>query len=357
LKNPFKRKTSEGSASHEPSILQTRWFGSLLSFCVLLLIVAGLVQFYAKAERYAGQTIKNKFSAEDAALQPKIPLLCELKNQPSWLDKTILDQIFNETQEFAARDQVTYDRLQNPLDQDILREIAENYTGTDSKGVNHWALRNNAWIRKIVEVRRVIAKDKKSQTIEIYAEYRQPAAWVIYNDKCYLVDGALVRLPGEYSQADRRASGQLMAITGVQLPAGSTSVPEPSATWNTPDLAAGLQMVQFLHAQRFVSQIDAVNMANFQGRKDSRQPWIVLDTIWPTSADPSKPRVVQWGRPVGEESFYDVSAKAKLKSLNQLFMQYHRIDANRDFVDIHTEQIWIPKTAAAGDDSAARPRG
>jgi hypothetical protein len=355
--NPFKRKNPEDSAAREASILQTRWFGSLLSFCVVLLIIAGIVQFYSKAEQYAGQTIRNKFNAENAAMQPKIPLLCELKNQPSWLDKTILDQIFNETQEFAARDQATYDRLQNPLDQDILREIAENYTGTDSKGVNHWTLRSNAWIKKIEEVRRVIAKDRKSQTIEIYAEYRRPAAWVIYNDKCYLVDGEFVRLPGEYSQADRKSSGGLMAITGVELPPGATGVPEPSATWNTPDLAAAMNLVQLLQGQRFVTQIDAVDMTNFKGRKDSRQPWIALDTVWPTSSDAAKPRTVLWGRPVGEESFYDVSAKTKLKALNQLYMQYHRIDANRDFVDIHTEQIWIPKTPAAGDELAARPRG
>jgi hypothetical protein len=352
--NPFKRKSPESS---EQSILQTRWFGSLLSFCVLLLIVAGIVEFYWRAERYASQTVKNKFNPDQAsaAAQERIPLLCELKNQPAWLDKTIIDQIFNETQEFAARDQATYDRLQNPLDQDILREIAENYTGVDAKGVNRWAQRNNAWIRRVVEVRRVIAKDKKSQTIEIYAEYRQPAAWVIHEGKCYLIDGEFVRLPGEYSHADRKHAAGLMAITGISLPTGATSVPEPSASWHTPDLVAGMELVKLLFAQRFASQIDAIDMSNHKGRRDSRQPWIVLNTIWPMAADANRPRTVHWGRPLGEESFYDVSAKAKIKALNQLFMQYHRIDANRDFVDIHTEQIWIPKAPAAGDPHA--PRG
>jgi hypothetical protein len=337
--NPFKRTSG-------PSVLQARWFSSLLSICVLLLILAGFVEFYWRAEKYAGKQIKNA--------SEKIPLLCDLKNKPSWIDKATLDQIFAETQVFAARDQETYDRLQNPQDQEILRAIAENYTGIEKDGTNRWTLRSNGWIKQITEVRRVIAPDRKSQTIEIYAEYRKPAAWVLHGAKAYLIDADMVRLParvggpsGEYTAADRKIYPNLMTITG--LDASPKAVPAPSATWAAADLSAGMKLANLLRREAFISQIDAIDVSNFQGRKNDREPWIVLNTIWASTADASKPRVVHWGRPIGEEKFYEVSAGAKLKVLKQLHVLYNRIDANHDYVDIRTEQWRIPKPTQTDD--------
>ena len=59
----------------------------------------------------------------------KIVLSAKLMNKPAWLDPAILNQIFAETQTFAARDQATYDRLLNPLDHDVLQEIAGELHG------------------------------------------------------------------------------------------------------------------------------------------------------------------------------------------------------------------------------------
>ena len=59
--NPFKPRLGRSGAGKEPSVLQTRWFASLLSFCILLVIVAGIVEFYWRADIYASQTIKRQF--------------------------------------------------------------------------------------------------------------------------------------------------------------------------------------------------------------------------------------------------------------------------------------------------------
>jgi hypothetical protein len=271
-------------------------------------------------------------------------------NKPSWLDPAILNQIFAETQTFAARDQATYDRLLNPLDHDVLNALAANYTGTDAEGVNHWTLRDNAWIQRITEVRRVISPDRKSESIEVYADYRQPAAWVACKDKFYLLDKQAVRLPGEYSFEDRKATAGLMAISGVELPAGMTAVPKPSETWSGDDLAAGMKLAEFLRGQSFDGQVASIDMANFRGRVDKNAPWILLDTIWP-AAD-GKPRVINWGRPVGEESFYEVNAAAKLKALNGIYLRFSRIDADRDYVDIRTDEVRLPKPPAPPEAAA-----
>ncbi len=322
---------------------------------MVLLVIAALIEAYRKAEQYASKVVKKEFN--DAGGSEKITLTAKLTNRPSWLDKTIVDQIFQETQNFAARDQATYDRLLNPLDHDILQEVAANYTGVDVKGVNHWTLRNNAWIKRIDAVRRVMSADRKSETIEIDAEFRQPAAWVEYGDKFYLVDSEAIRLPGEYSAEDRKSTVGLMAINGVDLPAGAKGVPQPSEAWKTDDLAAGMKLVDLLRGETFVAQIAAVDMANFQGRKDDKLPWILLDTIW-TTAD-GKPRVVNWGRPVGEENFREIKAVAKLKALNAIYTRFSRIDADRDYVDIRWDEVRLPKLAAQSDSVAppAAPRG
>src|SRR5262249_54422808 len=148
-----------------------------------------------------------------------------------------------------------------------------------------------------------------------------------------LVDSDFVRLPGEYSLADRKATAGLMAISNVDLPdgaGGNKIVPQPSESWQTDDLAAAMKLVDLLHAQPFAAQIASINMTNFQGRKDPLQPWILLDTIWP--ATDGKPRAVRWGRSLGDEKFYEVSSAAKVKTLDELYLRFSRIDANHDYV-------------------------
>jgi hypothetical protein len=340
-------------AQREPHFHEVPWIRSLIRLCVVLLVVAALIESYQALKAYGNRVVRNEFTQQPNGVGvEKITLAAELKNKPTWLDKTILDTIFAETQSFAARDQPTYNRLLNPLDKDVLKEIADNYTGTDSAGVDHWTLRDNAWIKKINEVRRVVSKDHKSETIEIYAEYRQPAAWVQKGDKFYLIDSEFVRLPGEYSAADRNATEGLMAITNVDLPDAAKTVPEPSDSWNSDDLAAGMKLVDLLHSQRFVSQIASIDMANFRGRKDPLKPWILLNTIWP-AAD-GNPRVIDWGRSLGDEKFYEVSSAAKVQALNEIYLRFARIDANHDYVDIRTEQVRLPKVVTDADNSPAQ---
>ena len=329
-------------AEREPAFHEVPWIRGLIRLCVLLLVIAGLIESYHAVKAYGNRVVRDEFTEQPNAIGvEKITLSAELKNKPAWLHQSILDQIFAETQTFASHDQATYNRLLNPLDKDVLKEIAENYTGTDAAGVNHWPLRDNAWIRKITEVRRVIAKDRKSETIEIYADYRQPAAWVQHGEKFYLIDDEFVRLPGEYSLADRNATEGLMALTNVDLPEGKKDVPLPSENWQTEDLAAGMKLVSLLHAQRFVKQVAAIDMANFQGRKDPMKPWILLNTTF--AAGDGTPRVIRWGRSIGDEKFYEVSATTKVQALNEIYLRFARIDANHDYVDIRTEQVLLPK--------------
>jgi len=336
-------------SSNEPTLLNTPWIRNLINFSVVLIIIAVIIEVYSYAERRAAPLVKVGVE--------RIEVRAELENPPPWLDRRILNQILNETNVFAVRDQATLDRLKDPLNQDVLRDLAANYTNADSAGSNHWTLRSNAWIKRITEIRRVINPARTLQTIQIFAEYRRPANWVERDGKYYLLDTDGVRLPEEYSAQDRKSVPSLMAITGLDLP--GNAIPKPSESWKTDDYEAGAKLATLLATQPFAQQIAAIDMTNFRGRKDPAKAWITLKTIFsaghieevagqdlPVGAGP---RIVMWGRPIGEEKYYDVSADIKLKTLNSLFFRYNRIDANRDFVDIHTEEVWIPQPPALAD--------
>jgi hypothetical protein len=341
---PFRKKTDAPPVDDQDT--GSSWLQTVLTLFVVLVLIAGMIELYRRVvDRYATRVVETQ--AE------KIPVTARLMNMPKWLHEDVLKSIIGETAALAGRDAATYDRFRNPLDQDILREIHDNYVGTDKDGVNHWALGNNAWIKKITKIERVISPDRKSQVIEIFAEYRQPAAWIESGGKYYLIDPEFVRLPGEFSLEDRKAASNLMLITGVDLPRGdkdAPAIPLPSAAWNTDDLAAAMKLVPLLKDQPYARQILAIDMTNFEGRKDRLQSWILLRTDRP-AAD-GTPSCVMWGRTPGKSTFYEISDAAKLKVLSDLFLRFNRIDADRDYVDIRTEQVRLPKLATQADPAA-----
>ena len=117
---------------------------------------------------------------------------------------------------------------------------------------------------------------------------------------------------------------------------------------------AGMQADGSAAKQKFAPQIAAIDISNFNGRVDEHAPWIVLETVFPTAA--GTPRVVQWGRPIGQEKYYEVQANAKIKALKEVYARFNRIDANRDYVDIRSDVLRLPKVAVQPAPPAT-PRG
>ena len=350
---------SETPPSSAP-IRKNPWVRGICIVVGLLLLVGVCIEGYRRIDRYAKQTVVQHAQ--------QLPVAIQLKDTPKWLDPVILNDILQTSVDLARRDEATFQRFQNPLDKAILDEIPAQYAV-------HLNERSNAWLKQIHRIVRVT--DANQQRIEIYADYRKPVAWVavaylpnggrITGPKAlgdfaqcrdrqvvrryYLVDEDMVRLPGEYAEADRTAIdaeadrtgiSRLMAIYGVD-----EIVPLPGAAWSVPELAAGLKLAGTLKGQPYLPQIGAINVANYSGRIDVRMPHLLLETVWRTQD--KLPRLIIWGRPVGETSFYEVSTDTKIRSLQNLFARFNRIDAGRDYVDIRTEQIRVPKLAAQID--------
>ena len=334
-------------APAQPRFWNTRAFQTLVSFGSVLSVIIVCAVLYSRTITYG------KHIVEAHPVDARI----EIANAPAYLDRPIINALLDEAYQFAQKDDATYNRARNTLDDSILREIAGLYTSMPAAGgqpQNRQAVGYNAWIKRIIQVRRDVAADKSIQAIQIFAEWRQPFAWVRVNDALYLIDADATRLPGDYHLEDR-ARSKLLAITGVDLPliAGKPAIPEPGQIWTAgkdgalgADLIAGMQLAALLRHQQFAPQIDALDMANHDGRRDPLAPWILLDTVWRTAN--GAPRVVQWGRPIGEERFYEVPSEAKIKTLNEINLRFSRIDAGRDYVDIRTEVVRLPKLALGG---------
>jgi hypothetical protein len=325
-----------------------RAFKMLLSAAALLATVGACAAAYVHATHYGQKVVEAHLV--DARI--------EIANPPAYLDRGIVHMLLQEAYQFAQKDEETFNRSRNTLDGEILGAYADLYTGTqmlDGKPVKRQAVGFNAWMENVTQVRRVVARDKSVQSIQIFARWREPAAWVRVGDNLYLIDASGTRLPGEYRVSDRGAN-KLMVVTGVDLPTadGKPAVPAPGEGWRTgaggtmgEDLAAGMQLAGQLTRQPFAAQIAAIDVTNLGGRRDSMAPWIVLDTVWQTASGRS-PRVVWWGRPTGQERYYEVNGEAKIKTLNELYRRFSRIDAGRDYVDIRTEVVWLPKLAMGG---------
>jgi|GEM_PF-1606106 len=310
-------------------LLAATWVRSLLVCCAILVVVALCIEGYRRIDRYAKGVVKQQAAS--------MAVYATLANPPAWLEARVQNSLLEEAANFAKRDDATYARLQNPLDANVLRELGEAYTANPAE-------RSKAWIKSITQVRRVVDKDRNEQRIEIYADYRMPAAWVAKDGHFMLIDSEFVRLPGDY-KADQRASRPgLMVLSGLD-----ERTPDPGMAFGAPELRAGLALAQAIGGQRFAKQVAMINLSNFNGRHDKLAPHITLETIYGTS--------VWWGRPIGEESFYEVKAAVKIKALNDILVRYQRIDLGGTYVDIRTEQIRVPKRSAMATGETEVPAG
>ncbi len=311
-------------------LLKSPWLRSVAIVVVILAITFTSIHLYGWVNRYAHRVVENRVA--------QIPVSITLANTPSWLHEAITNDILSEAVSLARRDDAMFARFQNPTDTAIFEEIRATYS-------TNLSLRSNAWVKKITRIQRVPVPQHNLQRIEIYAEYRQPVAWLRINDKFVLIDDEFVRLPGDYTDADRLATGggaSFLTITGlVENP--PNSLPDPGRPFTAPELPAALQLANLLKSQNFARQIDCINLANYHSRLDLLASQIVLETIFRTPDN--KPRLIYWGRPLGEERTWEIPSSAKLKALQQIQKIYQRIDANADFVDIRIDQVWIPKPA------------
>jgi len=249
-----------------------------------------------------------------------VPPRVVLKNRPSWMSDFLAEEITR-----AARPSGTH----SSFDHQLLVDVAQ-------------ILKTSPWIRQVNTIRRAYGKSP-GDTLEVDCEYRAPVALVHWQDYYWLVDGDGVKLPEQFTgpQVPRIVLGRdgrmnIRIIDGVRNPPV-----ESGRVWPGDDLTAGLEMVKLLYGQPYAEEIVKVNVANFAGRVDLKEPQLVLETKYDTQ--------IRWGRPVNSKDFFvEIPTARKLDKLRRVREQYGRVDGGQPWIDIRFDKITVP-----GDTSQA----
>jgi len=271
--------------------------------------VLALAAAYYPIRRYASHVVSTQAVTSSVSI--------DLAHLPAGMAPELSGLLLDEARRFAGEttaDPITgksiknFTRLQDPLDRTVLADLAGAYQA-------HMDQRSNAWIKNIVAIHRAYDRHQNQQKITIEAQYRTAAALVERGDLLYLVDDEGVRLPGEMTAAQCAALQSRRVLPLVAIRGSAAALPAPGQAFAAADFAG-------------------VNVANYDGRVDKMAPQITLDTTFGTS--------VWWGRPAHDETFYEVSLPAKLKTLTRIALRYARIDAAHRYVDIRFEQPRVP---------------
>ncbi|MEI7766983.1 MAG: hypothetical protein WCJ97_06060 [Phycisphaerae bacterium] len=305
-----------------PRYPATGWLRPLLMGLVLVAVGVGIGFGYRYIETYSDKKIQT------ASTQQRWPIRVEILGAPPWLDQSIIADVKGTATSFIASSMENYNRIQNPLDKEILLVVSGQYTEAPQ-------LRSNAWVRRIQWVRRIEDPKQRLITIQISAEFRRPVVLVRQGDELALVDEQKVRLPGTYRADERKNMLGFFVLLGIP-----EAMPQPGSPFVSAPVSTGLQMVQQLTGHPWSGQIDSIDLSNLGGQLDKSKPHIVLNTHYNTQ--------ILWGRPPQEEKFFEVSLPTKLKALSEIYMRYGRVDARTGYVDIRFEQVHIPRPVPPG---------
>lgn len=275
-----------------------------------VVVLAGLLAGgYWRMRKY----VESQVTAQDRP--PKVVL----KDRPAWMSDALAAQIIRSLQPAG---------IHSTFDRKLLVETAA-------------ILSRNPWIKQVREIRRAYGQ-RPGDTLEIDCDFRAPIALVHWKDFYWLVDSDAVKLPDQFtaqqlSSIVRGRDGRL----NLRIIEGVREAPvESGRTWYGKDLAAALDMVKLLFGAGWAEEIVKVDVSNFGGAIEPKEAHITLITKYGTS--------ILWGRPVGDDDFIgEVPASEKLRRLEQIRVQYGRIDAGRPWIDIRLDEVTYPDANAS----------
>ena len=239
----------------------------------------------------------------------------QLANLPPWLNATLQNQIRQ-----TVVDQLAVD----PLDRSSLDKARQ-------------ALEANPWIQSIERIERT------TTSVEVYAQYRVPAALVRMSNGCRLIDAQGVLLPGLY-----RARGYPV-IEGVAVPA-----PHDGRPWPGPQIQAGLATARLMASQPFAGQIRGYDVSFRDDRNQPDPRGCIRVVLWTGEGrDPQRDPHVVWGLPPGQERTIEPDATVKLQRLAEVQQACRSIDAGKRIVEIYGGATFVRQPA---DDQSSPTR-
>ena len=259
---------------------------------MVCVFVGGGVSLYF-AERY----VKSAKPAETGPL--------ELVNVPEWVSSELKAKICDAAGGKTFR-----------LDEEAAQTVAEN-------------LASVAWLNNV-----------KIQTtherVLIEAEWRKPLALVKSGSQSFYVDAELVVL--DFVPMPN------LPIVRIEGLSATTRVPPPGEVWQNDDLAAAVTILAKLDQmdksvtpdKPLLYEIDRIDVSNFNGRKNSRFPHIVLYTKDDTE--------IIWGAEFGTwQRYLETTDEEKLAKLYTYYKEYGSLSGGVKYINLRDPQDNIPQ--------------
>lgn len=288
----FKKKLTKTEKKERSKAVRN----TIIIFAVIVVFVGLTIGFI-----YLDRFVKKNFHFG------KEQLRLELLNEPSWVSPELEQRIV----EISGKGGVKF-----ILNETTARQVGEN-------------LQTFAWLDKVqVSVGR--------QAIVVGANYRKPLALVKADDKQYYIDSQSVLL--DFIPISKLT---IVEITGVST---HTLGPRSVGTkWQSDDVAAAIELIGLLDKmdrqvepnKPLLAEIQSIDVSNFNGRRSSSQPHIVLYAKDGTE--------IKWGARIGQwHKNLEAKDEEKLAILYNTYKEFGTIEIRAaqkgSFIDLTKPQ-------------------
>jgi hypothetical protein len=187
-------------------------------------------------------------------------------------------------------------------------------------------------VRWVDDIRVLTTRDR----LLIEARWRRPVALVEQAGQKWYVDSELVALDFVLL-----ASLPIVKVVGLT---GPREAPEEGQVWRRSDLAAAVtilaklqQMDETVTPQKpLLYEIDSIDVGNFEGRKNRRQPHIVLYTKDDTE--------IIWGAEFGTwQRYLEAPDDEKLAKLYSYYEEFGTLLGGAKYINLRDPQETIPR--------------
>jgi hypothetical protein len=133
----------------------------------------------------------------------------------------------------------------------------------------------------------------------------------------------------------------IVRVTGLSM---TTRIPPPGEVWQLDDLAAGVAILERLDRmdklvtpdRQLLYEIDRIDVSNFNGRRSSRKPHIVLYTRDDTE--------IIWGAEIGTwQRYLEATDEEKLAKLYGYYKEHGSLLNGVKYINLRDPQETVPR--------------
>ncbi len=282
------------------SVLSKAWLKGFLKLVVTGCLLGGIAAGIVYWDRALPQTL-----GEPNGPARFVPL--EVFAQPKWVNEELEQKLYRAA---AA------DGLGIGVDQEVARRVQRNI---------------DTLFGWLADVRVRTMRDR----LRVEGRWRRPLVLIEHNRQKFYVDRELVVL--DYVRVPA------LTIVKAKGLSGRYEAPELGRPWRREDLAAAVELVALLNKwdrdrcpqKPLLREIAEIDVANYEGRKDPRQPQIVLYT--------KKGTEVIWGAALGKwQQNLEATDAEKLAKLYAYYAEYGTLEGQVKYINLRDPQNRIP---------------